>query len=59
MSTLALAHGKRSSFSTIVPLALVARFVFAAISHCNRLPSCKSSLGLPFQEKVQDACFVA
>eukprot|EP00957_Ditylum_brightwellii_P034448 2612935-Ditylum_brightwellii.AAC.1 len=32
---------------------------FAAISHCNCSPSCSSSLGLPFQEKVQEVCIAA
>eukprot|EP00957_Ditylum_brightwellii_P075036 5702393-Ditylum_brightwellii.AAC.1 len=52
--TFALAHGRRSSSLTIVQLAVVAmltRFVFAAISRRNSSPSCESSLGLPFWEK--------
>eukprot|EP00957_Ditylum_brightwellii_P052905 4011254-Ditylum_brightwellii.AAC.1 len=32
---------------------------FSVISHRNRSPSCKSSLGVPFQAKVQKACFLA
>eukprot|EP00957_Ditylum_brightwellii_P110527 8431054-Ditylum_brightwellii.AAC.1 len=59
--TLALAHGKRSSSSTIVQLAVVAMligFVFAAIGRRNRSPSCNSFLGFPFQAKVQEACFL-
>eukprot|EP00957_Ditylum_brightwellii_P195009 14858006-Ditylum_brightwellii.AAC.1 len=52
--TLALAHGERSSSSTIVELALVAMlimFVFGAIGRRNCLPSGESSLGLPFRKE--------
>eukprot|EP00957_Ditylum_brightwellii_P000175 14063-Ditylum_brightwellii.AAC.1 len=53
MLTLVLAHGGRSSSSTIVQLAVVAKFVFGAIGRHNCLPSCESSLGLPFRKEVQ------
>eukprot|EP00957_Ditylum_brightwellii_P119627 9126907-Ditylum_brightwellii.AAC.1 len=51
--TLVLAH-------VVVQLAIVpSRFVFGAIVRCNCLPSCESSLGLPFKKEVQYTCFVA
>eukprot|EP00957_Ditylum_brightwellii_P116349 8874971-Ditylum_brightwellii.AAC.1 len=60
---------KRSSHSTIVQLAFVlgrpvasaffSRFLLAAIGRRKCSPSCKSSLGIPFQKKVQEACIVA
>eukprot|EP00957_Ditylum_brightwellii_P020025 1511808-Ditylum_brightwellii.AAC.1 len=54
MLTLVYMHGRRSSSLMIVQLAIVAsRFVFGAISHCNCLPSCKASLGLPFKKEGQ------
>eukprot|EP00957_Ditylum_brightwellii_P167229 12730382-Ditylum_brightwellii.AAC.1 len=54
MLILVLAHGERPSSLTIVQLVIVAsRFVFAAIGCRYCLPSCKSSLGLPFKKEVQ------
>eukprot|EP00957_Ditylum_brightwellii_P017570 1323837-Ditylum_brightwellii.AAC.1 len=53
MLTLVLAHGGRSSPLMLVPLAVVARFVFGAIGRRNCSPSCKSSLGLPLRKEVQ------
>eukprot|EP00957_Ditylum_brightwellii_P076446 5810195-Ditylum_brightwellii.AAC.1 len=50
--TLDLAHGKRSLSLTIVQLVIVAsRFVLAAIGRRSCSPSCKSSLGFPYQQK--------
>eukprot|EP00957_Ditylum_brightwellii_P078100 5937635-Ditylum_brightwellii.AAC.1 len=56
---LVLVHGERSSSPTMVQPAIVVRFVFAAIGRRNHSPSSESSLGLPFQGKVQEACIVA